>query len=499
MPLTNRNELIRLIEARHAAVAITTTEERYAVSVVREAAMHSRQNLFVWDCVNGLRDGLLEAAIGFDDTTPAGGALAWIEKHARADSVFCFLDLSEHLDKDPSCRRLFRDAAARVGDTGGTLVLVGYDEPPSFARDLVTNLDLAFPDEQELEDLVRETVRNHHRKVRPVQAAVTGGELRELVSNLRGLTRHQARQAILDAVALDQRLDGEDVENVLKHKKRSLAAGGLLEFVEAPTSLDDVGGLENLKRWLSLRRDADGKKARAFGLEPARGLLLLGVQGAGKSLASKAVATAWRRPLLRLDVGALYDRFIGESEKRLRGALRQAEMMSPCILWIDEIEKAFAGAAAQSNDGGLSRRMFGSLLTWMQEHREPVFLIATANDVSALPPELLRKGRFDEIFFVDLPGDAARRRIFEIHLKRRRRQPDDFVLPQLVAESDGYSGAEIEQAILAAMHDAFDADQEVTTGGIVEALRSSPPLSVTRREHIQQLRQWAADRCVPAD
>ncbi len=226
---------------------------------------------------------------------------------------------------------------------------------------------------------------------------------------------------------------------------------------------------------------------------------MLGVQGAGKSLSAKAVATAWQRPLLRMDVGALYDKYIGESERRLRDALKQAERMAPIILWIDEIEKAFASAASQSSDGGLSKRMFGALLTWMQERTEPVFLIATANDIEALPPELLRKGRFDEIFFVDLPSLEARSAIVEIHLKKRRRDPAKFDIAVLAAASDGFSGAEIEQAIISAMHEAFAAKTELTTEHIVEAMKSSPPLSVTMAEKVQWLRQWAQQRCVPAE
>jgi SpoVK/Ycf46/Vps4 family AAA+-type ATPase len=226
---------------------------------------------------------------------------------------------------------------------------------------------------------------------------------------------------------------------------------------------------------------------------------MLGVQGAGKSLSAKAVATAWQRPLLRLDAGALYDKFIGESERRLRDALRQAERMAPVILWIDEIEKAFASAAAQSSDGGLSKRMFGALLTWMQERTAPVFLIATANDIEALPPELLRKGRFDEIFFVDLPVSEARRAIFAIHLKKRGRDVGKFDLDALAAASDGFSGAEIEQAVIAGMHEAFAARTEVTTGHVLEALKGSPPLSVTMAERVADLRAWARGRCVGAD
>src|SRR5207248_6122351 len=212
-------------------------------------------------------------------------------------------------------------------------------------------------------------------------------------------------------------------------------------------------------------------------------------QGAGKSLAAKAVATAWRRPLLRMDAGALYDRYIGESERRLRDALKQTERMAPVILWIDEIEKGFASAASQSSDGGLSKRMFGTLLTWMQEHTAPVFLIATANDIEALPPELLRKGRFDEIFFVGLPGLEARTQIFSIHLKKRKRDPARFDLAALAEAAQGFSGAEIEQAVVSALHEAFAAHTELTTQHILDALKSSPPLSVTMAEKLEALQE----------
>ena len=228
-------------------------------------------------------------------------------------------------------------------------------------------------------------------------------------------------------------------------------------------------------------------------------MLLLGVQGAGKSLCAKAIATAWKRPLLQLDPGSLYDRYIGESERRLREAFDQAEAMAPVVLWIDEIEKGFASAGESSNDGGLSRRMFGSLLTWMQEHTSPVFLVATANDVQSLPPELLRKGRFDEIFFVDLPAEEAREAILRTHLTRRKQDPATFDLPALTAASAGYSGAEIEQAVVSGLHTAYNGGRSLTTNDVVNALRNSPPLSVIMAERISDLRRWAADRCVSAD
>jgi SpoVK/Ycf46/Vps4 family AAA+-type ATPase len=278
-----------------------------------------------------------------------------------------------------------------------------------------------------------------------------------------------------------------------------LRDGGALEAVEAPVRLGDIGGLTRLKRWLAAREPALRDGAEKHGLQAPRGVLLLGVQGAGKSLAAKAIATAWGRPILRLDAGALYDRYVGESEARLREALRQAEAMAPVVLWIDEIEKAFASAASTSSDGGLSRRMFGCLLTWMQEHRAPVFLAATANDIEALPPELLRKGRFDEIFFVDLPCAQARQEIVAIHLRRRGKNPADFDLAALADVAEGFSGAEIEQAIASSITEAFAAGTVFGTSAVETAMRSSPPLSVTMREKITALRQWAEGRCVPAD
>jgi SpoVK/Ycf46/Vps4 family AAA+-type ATPase len=264
-------------------------------------------------------------------------------------------------------------------------------------------------------------------------------------------------------------------------------------------TLDEIGGMRRLKKWLRNRKNAFTSEAEDFGIETPRGVLMLGVQGAGKSLCAKAVATAWQQPLLRMDPGALYNSYIGESERNLRLALRQIEMMSPVILWIDEIEKGFASAASQSTDGGLSNRMFGSLLTWMQDHEAPVFVIATANDIEALPPELLRKGRFDEIFFVDLPSEAVRKDIFAIHLKKRQREPAQFDLDALAKISEGYSGSEIEQAVISALHEAYTKKTDLDTSRILSAVRASPPLSVTMVEKVEALRAWAQGRCVPAD
>jgi SpoVK/Ycf46/Vps4 family AAA+-type ATPase len=357
---------------------------------------------------------------------------------------------------------------------------------------------LSLPGADEVEEIVRQTVRELHNE-RAIEIQLRKEDLQAIVQNLQGLPRRQVRQAVIEAIVNDRKLDASDVKEIIAFKKRSLRGLGVLEPVETVATLDEIGGMANLKAWLSQRSGALSDEAKEFGIEPPRGLLMLGVQGAGKSLSAKAVATAWKRPLMRMDVGALFDRYIGESERRLRDALRQAEMMAPVILWVDEIEKAFASAASHSIDGGLSKRMFGAMLTWMQEHTRPVFLIATANDVSALPPELLRKGRFDEIFFIDLPSAAARQQILEIHLRKRQRDPELVDVPALVKACDGYSGAEIEAAIKASLYDAFAKNSLLSTEMIIAAMKRSPPLSVTMAEKITSLREWAEGRCVPAE
>ena len=262
--------------------------------------------------------------------------------------------------------------------------------------------------------------------------------------------------------------------------------------------MGDIAGLTQLKAWLQKRQAAfeDPRRAQEYGLSPPKGLLLIGVQGCGKSLCAKAVAAEWNLPLIRLDPSNLYNRYVGETEKNLRRAIKLAEKMAPVVLWIDEIEKALSQEDAE---GGPAQRIFGTFLAWLQDKKESVFVIATANDISKLPPELMRKGRFDEIFFVDLPADEARQRILEIHLQKRKRDPAKFDIAQLVQRTDGFSGAEIEQAVLAALHAAYARRDELTTAHIRSAIDASPPLSVTMAERVDALRTWAKGRCVPAD
>jgi SpoVK/Ycf46/Vps4 family AAA+-type ATPase len=272
-----------------------------------------------------------------------------------------------------------------------------------------------------------------------------------------------------------------------------------LESITVNRAVDEIGGLANLKRWLAKRRGGLTQQAREFGVDPPRGILLLGVQGCGKSLCAKAVAADWGMPLLRMDPGVLYQKYIGESENRLRDALAQAEAIAPAVLWIDEIEKAFASASAESSDGGLSQRMFGTLLSWMQDHRSPIFMVATANNLTALPPELMRKGRFDEVFFVDLPTGPVRRDVLAIHLKRRKRDPQRYNLDALATATEGFSGAEIEQLVVAALYSAFADKQELTQQHLMTEAVATRPLSILMGEKIASLRAWAESRCVRAD
>ena len=476
---------------------MVTHEERVALEVVREAAVKLGRRVMVWSMGYGVRDGVFANGPAEEKTeVPDVGLCHMATK--EAGSICVVLDLAPHLKKELTLR-LLRDAIDSIERAGGVLVMIDeQDALPEVIKSYARSFDLSLPEEKEIEQIVRATLQKIHRKT-PIQVGITRKGMRAIVRNLRGLTRRQAAQLIHDTVADDKRFDDDDINIVLAGKRRLVRGDGLLEYIQTPLDLSEIGGMASLKKWLTHRKNSFRSEAREFGLKAPRGVLMLGVQGAGKSLCAKAVATAWQQPLLRMDPSVLYNSYIGQSERNLRKALEQTEFMAPVILWIDEIEKAFASAASQSSDGGLSKRMFGTLLTWMQDHEEPVFVIATANDIEALPPELLRKGRFDEIFFVGLPKGPARKKIFEIHLKKRKRDPGKFDLDVLAANSDGYSGAEIEQAVISALHEAFAAKAELDTDRVVKALQTSPPLSVTMAEKIQDLYAWAEGRCVPAD
>jgi SpoVK/Ycf46/Vps4 family AAA+-type ATPase len=315
-----------------------------------------------------------------------------------------------------------------------------------------------------------------------------------------GLTRDEAEKVYRKARVMAKRLTAEEVDIVLSEKKQLIRRNGILEFMDVDETLDSVGGLEELKHWLKQRSDAFTERAREYGLPQPKGMLILGVPGCGKSLIAKTTSRLWGLPLLRLDLGRVYDgSTVGRSEANLRNALRTAESISPAILFIDEIDKAFAGGVGSADsDGGTSSRIFGTFLTWMQEKTSPVFVMATANRIEKLPSEFLRKGRFDEIFFVDLPNAEERKDIFQIHLQKRRRDIERFDLEQLTKVCDGFSGAEIEQGLVSAMYEAFAQGREFTQLDIIAAIRATLPLSKTMSEQVTALRDWARQRARPA-
>ncbi|MGP1347588.1 MAG: AAA family ATPase [Phycisphaerales bacterium] len=495
---SDAKQIKRLLRAGHTCISIVTHEELHVARLVRDLLLDQGKKVYFWSAVRGVYNPMIERAEGMKDTTPAAAGLFWIARQEEPVSLVA-LDLSDHFG-EALVVRAARELVQIMDERGGHLVMVDHSsELPAAIEMLATRHEAALPDEEELDAIARRVLQEHRRRSPTMEFELTQRQLDSIVRNLRGLTRRQAEHAIRATVVDDNRFDASDVNVVLEVKRRLMASSGALSAVDAPADLSQIAGLRTLKRWLDRRRRAFDDDAKRFGIDPPRGVLMLGVQGTGKSLTAKAIAAAWARPLLRLDAGALYSRYVGDSEANLRRALRQVESMAPCILWIDEIEKAFASAGSASNDGGLSRRMFGALLTWMQEHREPVFLVATANDINALPPELLRKGRFDEIFFVDLPSEEVRRAVLEIHLKKRGQDPGAVDVGALAAASEGFSPAELEQAVVSALHDSFATGKPVTTEMILEVVRSSPPLSVTAAERVSALREWAEGRCVPAD
>ncbi len=495
MPDSIVSQFEKLLNGRHPCMIIVTPEESFALGIIREAVLRTPLICKVWKINGGLRDGLISDHPPIPDTEHAAAAL-YYQLRQKEVSVDVFLDLSPHL-RDARTLRLLRDLIEYRTENGGHVILIDHsDEFPDIIHREGTPFEIALPDDKEIEFLVRSTLRRFAAQ-QEITAEMSPDDFRVVRRHLGGLTRRQIERIVIESVVGDDRFDIDDLETIALRKRQFVSGAGLLEFVSAPASLDEIGGMNRLKTWLSKRQDVFSAEARDFGLTAPRGILLLGVQGAGKSYCAKAIATAWNRPLIRMDVGALYDRYIGESERRLRDALHQSERMAPVVLWIDEVEKAFASAASRSTDGGLSQRMFGTLLTWMQEHNAPVFLVATANDIEALPPELLRKGRFDEIFFVDLPDVQTREAIFRIHLQKRNRNAQSFDVRALATASEGFTGAEIEQAIVSAMHEVFRSGSEITTDAIRHSIESSPPLSVTQAEKITALRSWAAGRCVP--
>ncbi len=491
--MNDLNDLTTLVRAHTALIVIETVDEQRVIDSFRHVISQSIRPLWRWTITEGL--------IRLDLTQPESSVppdvsrtLDAIREHEQA-GIYLLFDLHPYLGYAMT-RRVLREIVQRQRSSPHTLVLVGAKiELPEELERLSTTVRLSLPDIKAMAALVRGEALAWQRETGR-KLEVDGEAARLIVRNLLGLTRNDARRIVRKLIHDDDALGPDDLPRLMKAKFELLNRSGLLHFEYDTAGFRDVAGMGRVKQWVQRRRAVFLGGEDAPRLDPPKGLLLLGVQGCGKSLAAKAVAGGLGVPLVRLDFGALYNKFQGETERNLREALESASLLAPCVLWIDEIEK---GLAAGGEDGGVSRRVLGYLLTWMAEKKARVFVVATANTVDELPPELLRKGRFDEIFFVDLPDAAVRREIFTLHLRRRELDPETFDLEALAAASEGFSGAEIEQAIVSALYDAAGGVGALDQKLLMDALAGTRPLSVLMAERVQALRTWARERCVAAD
>jgi len=414
------------------------------------------------------------------------------------EGVFHLKDFDPFL-KEPDAARLFREVAQRFSKSRSTLVLTRPSiHLPEEIEHLVVRFPLELPSHKELRRTLKSVARSLARSHK-FEIELESGEGEELVRALGGLTFNQARQVIAYAILEDRKLCAEDIGRVLDRKAQAIRDGGLLEYLPPDENHSEFGGFERLKAWLERAAIGFTPKAKEIHLRAPRGILISGVQGCAKSLAAKVLARQWRLPLLKLDAGRLFDKYIGESEKNLRRAIELAEAMAPAVLWIDEIEKGLAQSRNLGVDGGLLRRLFGTFLTWLQKKRDEIFVVAIANDLNSLPPELLRTGRFDEIFFVDLPTPPEREAIFALHLGLRKQRADDLDVAALIDATDGFSGAEIEQVVIGGLYRALQLDQTLETEVLLTEIQQAVPLSVARAEDITALREMARGRFVNAN
>ncbi|MBI3944460.1 MAG: AAA family ATPase [Armatimonadetes bacterium] len=489
-------ELEILMRARCPLLMLLTWEEDRAVADVERLCVSPelRRMLFTWSETGGLVNVATPQRLDPATRDP----LRVLDEILAGDhhAVYVLKDYHCFLREHEVIRRL-RDcvAALKNGPVQRTILLLSpvMVIPPELEKDL-TVLDFALPDAAERARILA-GVEESLRRPGKVKIALDRGAREKLLKAAQGLTASEMENALARAVIERGTLDADTIPLILSEKKQIVRKSGVLEYHAPDEEFADVGGLDALKTWLKKRSNAFSERARAFGLPEPKGVLLVGVQGCGKSLTAKSLAALWRLPLLRMDVGRLFSGLVGSSEENLRKAIRLAEALSPGILWIDELEKGFAGVGSSNlSDAGTAARVFGTFITWLQEKRAPVFVIATANDVTQLPPELVRKGRFDEVFFVDLPDRDERRQILAIHVRKRGRRPADFDLERLADLSDGFSGAELEQAVIAGLYEAFDADRPLTTADITTALRETVPLSQMMPEQITALRRWAQTR-----
>ncbi len=489
-------ELELLIRSKYALILLDTSEPERADEILAMIASRLSLPYFSWSRSRGLRRGIQASDPFVEKTDEPAKALARVPE--EGSGIFHFRGLGPFLE-DPIVASHILDAVAFVTKRRGAIVISGTDlHLPDALRPQAVALHLPTPGFAEHRQQLERVIREYAAKM-PLKVELSHEDRTRLVNNLVGLSLSEAERVVTKLIMEDGTLQATDVPRVAAAKRQVVEQDGLLEYYPAEEGLSEVAGLTGLKAWLARRRAVvnDPQRASAFGLGFPRGVLLLGVPGCGKSLAAKAIAREWGLPLLKLDPANLYDKYIGDSEKNFKRAMQTAERMAPIVLWIDELEKAFASSSGEE-DGGVSRRVFGTFLSWLQDRKGDVFVTATSNDIAKLPPEFIRKGRFDEVFFVDLPGPTARAEILRIHLRKRKQDPKGFDVTALAAASEGFSGAELEQVVVSALYAAFAGSQPVDTALLLGEISATKPLSGTMRERIEELRAWASERTVPA-
>lgn len=505
-----REELDVLIRARYPIIYVLSWEEERVEEQLARIAAARNKKFFIWTYTQGIVKHGAEPA----QRSKSGGGGSTSDPLTALDTVIADVDPAIYLFKDfhhftaeavacarcniPIIRRL-RDAAVHLRNSYKTIVIVSpmVRIAPELLKD-VTLLEMAPPDVDDFARLL-DRIKDDLKDKPQVRINLDDEGKEKLLHAARGLTIKEAENVFAKTLVLDGKLDADDISVVFSEKQQIIRKNGLLEYYATQEKFSSVGGLDNLKLWLQKRTMAFTDRARDFGLPPPRGMMLLGIQGCGKSLCAKAASELWKLPLLRFDIGRMFGSLVGSSEENMRRAIQTAESVAPAILWVDEIDKAFSGSQnSGGSDGGTASRVFGTFLTWLSEKTSPVFVIATANNIAHLPPELLRKGRLDEIFFVDLPTEEERQEIFRIHLERRRRDPNRFDVRRLARACEGFSGAEIEQAIISGLFDAFsnggELDEEILMCSILETV----PLSKTMSEELQRMRTWVQGRARPA-
>jgi len=486
-------DLAVIIRSRTPLIAVESNEEPEIVSMVQQLGRQLQVRTFRWSVTEGLQAS--EPADQPQDSILKSQEILNYIKTSGSHSLFMLLDFHPYFQDNVHVRFL-KDIAMGYGRHFSTVMLVGATvQVPEELRPFTAYFRLPLPTRDELRAIVYDVAGDWGAAHSARKVETTNKAIDLLVRNLAGLTATDARRLALKAINDNGVISESDMPEVMRAKYELLGRDSPLSFEHETARFAEIGGMRRLRNWLDLRKSFFLEEAPP-NLDPPRGVLLLGVQGCGKSLAAKAAAGVFGVPLLRLDFGVLYSKFYGETERNLRKALETAEIMAPCVLWLDEIEK---GLAVGDDDDGLSRRVLGTLLTWMSEHRRPVFLVATANDISRLPPEMVRKGRFDEIFFVDLPSPENRRDILGVHLRKRSLDPACFDLEALARASEGFSGSEIEQAIVSAMYTAHAKGRPPAQADLLTELQETRPLSVLLAERVQELREWASGRTVPCD